>query len=101
MPRHHVTVFISGQAGRTEVVAVEIVYHTTLAHGNPLPAEGVIYDELRTGFGVRGVPAMVIEAATPEIESETSRMLAEKYILRYSSYTLIVLRIPTKGIGCG
>jgi exonuclease SbcC len=32
--------------------------------------------ELRTAFGVRGVPAMIIEAAVPEIEAETNRLLA-------------------------
>ena len=35
-----------------------------------------IYDELRTAFGVKGVPAMVIEAAVPEIEVEANRLLA-------------------------
>ena len=34
-----------------------------------------MYDELRTAFGVRGVPAMVIEAAVPEIEDEANRLL--------------------------
>jgi exonuclease SbcC len=38
-------------------------------------AEGV-YDELRTAFGVRGVPAMIIEAAVPEIEAEANRLLS-------------------------
>jgi hypothetical protein len=47
-----------------------------------LTAEGVIYDELRTACGVRGVPETVIEVAILEIESEASRVLAEKYILR-------------------
>jgi exonuclease SbcC len=35
-----------------------------------------LYDELRTAFGVRGVPAMVIEAAVPEIEAEANRLLS-------------------------
>lgn len=35
-----------------------------------------IYDELRTAFGVRGVPAMIIEAAVPEIEAEANRLLS-------------------------
>jgi exonuclease SbcC len=35
-----------------------------------------IYEELRTAFGVKGVPAMVIEAAVPEIEVEANRLLA-------------------------
>lgn len=38
-------------------------------------AEG-IYDELRTAFGVEGVPAMIIEAAVPEIEAEANRLLS-------------------------
>jgi len=42
----------------------------TLAH-----REG-IYADLRTAFGVRGVPAMIIEAAVPEIESEANRLLS-------------------------
>ena len=41
-----------------------------------LAAKKSIYDELRTAFGVRGVPAMIIEAATPEIEAEANRLLA-------------------------
>ena len=35
-----------------------------------------ILGELRTAFGARGVPAMIIEAAVPEIESETNLLLA-------------------------
>ncbi len=35
-----------------------------------------LYEELRTAFGVQGVPAMVIEAAVPEIEAEANRLLA-------------------------
>jgi exonuclease SbcC len=35
-----------------------------------------IYDDLRTAFGVRGVPAMIIEAAVPEIEAEANRLLS-------------------------
>jgi len=34
-----------------------------------------LYEELRTAFGVRGVPAMIIEAAVPEIEVEANRLL--------------------------
>ena len=32
-------------------------------------------DQLRTAFSVRGVPAMVIETAVPEIEAEANRLL--------------------------
>jgi len=41
-----------------------------------LAAKKSIYEELRTAFGVRGVPAMIIEAAVPEIEVEANRLLA-------------------------
>jgi exonuclease SbcC len=41
-----------------------------------LAIEQAILDELRTAFSVRGVPAMVIEAAVPEIEDEANRLLA-------------------------
>ena len=41
-----------------------------------LAAEKSIYEELRTDFGVRGVPAMIIEAAVPEIEVEANQLLA-------------------------
>ncbi|MBN1976330.1 MAG: SMC family ATPase [Anaerolineae bacterium] len=41
-----------------------------------LAEEQSIYDELRTAFGVKGVPAMIIEAAVPEIEAEANRLLA-------------------------
>jgi len=40
-----------------------------------LAEEKSIYDELRTAFGVKGVPAMIIEAAVPEIEAEANRLL--------------------------
>ena len=35
-----------------------------------------LYSELRAAFGVRGVPAMIIEAAVPEIEAEANRLLS-------------------------
>jgi exonuclease SbcC len=35
-----------------------------------------IYGDLRTAFGVRGVPAMIIEAAVPEIEDAANRLLS-------------------------
>lgn len=34
-----------------------------------------IYQELWTAFGVQGVPAMIIEAAVPEIEAEANHLL--------------------------
>ncbi len=41
-----------------------------------LATEQSIYEELRTAFGVKGVPAMIIEAAVPEIEDEANRLLS-------------------------
>ncbi len=41
-----------------------------------LTTEEAIYDDLRTAFGVRGVPAMIIEAAVPEIEAEANHLLS-------------------------
>jgi exonuclease SbcC len=41
-----------------------------------LASEQAIYDDLRTAFSVRGVPAMIIEAAVPEIEREANRLLS-------------------------
>ena len=41
-----------------------------------LAAQEAIYQDLRTAFSVRGVPAMIIEAAVPEIEDEANRLLS-------------------------
>ncbi|HDQ70923.1 MAG TPA: SMC family ATPase [Chloroflexi bacterium] len=41
-----------------------------------LAAEQSIYEALKTAFGVKGVPAMIIEAAVPEIEEEANRLLS-------------------------
>jgi len=38
--------------------------------------EKAIFDELRLAFGKRGIQAMIIEAAIPEIEFEANRLLA-------------------------
>ena len=40
-----------------------------------LNEERAIYDELKLAFGKKGVPAMIIEAAIPEIEEEANRLL--------------------------
>lgn len=42
-----------------------------------LAIEQGIYDELRAAFGVKGVPAMIIETAVPEIEADANRLLAK------------------------
>ncbi len=44
--------------------------------GQELDREEALYTELRTAFGVEGVPAMIIEAAVPEIEEEANRLLS-------------------------
>jgi exonuclease SbcC len=41
-----------------------------------LAEERAIYDELRVAFGKKGVPAMIIEAAIPEIEETANVLLA-------------------------
>jgi len=38
--------------------------------------EQALYEELRTAFGKKGLQAMIIEAALPEIEDEANRLLA-------------------------
>ncbi len=35
-----------------------------------------LYAELRTAFGIQGIPAMIIEAVVPEIEAEANGLLA-------------------------
>ncbi len=35
-----------------------------------------LYEDLRTAFGIHGIPAMVIEAVVPEIEAEANGLLA-------------------------
>jgi exonuclease SbcC len=41
-----------------------------------LAEEKLIFDELRLAFGKKGIQAMIIEAAIPEIEFEANRLLA-------------------------
>lgn len=41
-----------------------------------LNAEKSIYEDLRAAFGKNGVPAMIIEAAIPELEETANRLLA-------------------------
>jgi exonuclease SbcC len=47
-----------------------------LKRQDELSVKQSIYQDLRTAFGIRGVPAMIIEAAVPEIEVEANRLLA-------------------------
>ncbi len=47
-----------------------------LRRRDELAAGRSIYEELRTACGVKGVPAMIIEAAVPEIEAEANHLLA-------------------------
>ena len=47
-----------------------------VAERNRLAVEKGIYEELRLAFGKKGVPAMIIEAAIPEIEDEANALLS-------------------------
>ena len=46
-----------------------------LAEQVRLAEEQTIYDELRVAFGKKGIPAMIIEAAIPEIEETANALL--------------------------
>ena len=46
-----------------------------LAERQQRAAEKGLYEELRLAFGKKGVPAMIIEAAIPEIEDEANALL--------------------------
>jgi exonuclease SbcC len=48
-----------------------------LAERQQWAAEKGIYEELRLAFGKKGVPAMIIEAAIPEIEDEANALLTK------------------------
>ncbi len=56
--------------------ALELQRRDKLDRKAVLDEERRMYDELGTAFGLRGVPAMVIEAAVPEIECEANRLLS-------------------------
>jgi len=56
--------------------ALEKQKETYLQRRQELAHRKGLYEELRTAFSVRGVPAMIIEAAVPEIEAEANRLLA-------------------------
>ncbi len=56
--------------------ALELQRTDKLKSREELARSQALYEELRTAFGVRGVPAMVIEAAVPEIEIEANRLLS-------------------------
>ena len=47
-----------------------------VAERNRLATEKGIYEELRLAFGKKGVPAMIIEVAIPEIEDEANALLS-------------------------
>jgi exonuclease SbcC len=46
-----------------------------IADRNRLADEKGVYEELRLAFGKKGVPAMIIEAAIPEIQDEANALL--------------------------
>ena len=48
---------------------------TLTAQSDRARAEQAIYEELRVAFGKNGVPAMIIEAAIPEIEDAANELL--------------------------
>jgi exonuclease SbcC len=47
-----------------------------LAERDRLAQEQGLYEDLRLAFGKKGVPALIIEAAIPEIEDEANALLA-------------------------
>ncbi len=47
-----------------------------VARNDQLGTECSIYTDLRTAFGKGGIPAMIIEAAIPEIEEEANQILS-------------------------
>jgi len=47
------------------------------ARRRTLSEEKSLYEELRVAFGKNGIPAMVIEAAIPELEEDANRLLAQ------------------------
>ncbi len=49
---------------------------TRLAERDKLAYDKGLYEELRLAFGKKGVPALIIEAAIPEIEDEANALLA-------------------------
>jgi exonuclease SbcC len=49
---------------------------TRLARRQQLADEKGLYEDLRVAFGKKGVPAMIIEAAIPEIEDEANTLLS-------------------------
>ncbi len=55
-----------------------------VAQRQQLTDERTLYDELRVAFGKKGVPAMIIEAAIPEIEEETNQLLGRMTSQRMS-----------------
>jgi len=60
-----------------------------VAERDRLAEEKGVYEELRLAFGKKGVPAMIIEAAIPEIEDEAnallSRMTAGRMSVRFDT----------------
>ena len=64
---------------RQQLLAIEAARRRKdelLARRDMLREELVLYTELRDAFGKNGVPAMIIEAAIPELEIQTNELLA-------------------------
>lgn len=47
-------------------------------------AERAVYDDLRLAFGKNGIPAMIIETAIPELETDANRLLSRMTDGRFS-----------------
>ncbi|MBM4424503.1 MAG: SMC family ATPase [Chloroflexi bacterium] len=79
-------------AARQRLASLEAIHKyraDKLAARKKLADEQGIYEELREAFGKRGVPAMIIEAAVPEIESAANdllrRMTAGRMNVRFNT----------------
>lgn len=66
-----------GQATQllTRAEHMQKVFDTTTQEKNNLQKERNIYEELSLAFGKKGIQAMIIETAIPEIETETNKLL--------------------------
>jgi exonuclease SbcC len=66
-------------AARQKLAACEALAHqkqTRLDERDTLAEDQGLYEDLRMAFGKKGVPALIIEAAIPEIEDEANALLS-------------------------
>ncbi|MBI2011420.1 hypothetical protein HYS91_01495 [Candidatus Daviesbacteria bacterium] len=71
---------LSGRAGEAKqlidrTIQIENLFNLKKKEKNKLTKEKEIFEELSLAFGKRGIQAMIIEAAIPEIEDEANRLL--------------------------